>query len=205
MTAVGNGRKRMTQPERSAVTRQALIDATIECLAELGYDRTTITEISERAGLSHGAHLHHFGTRPALLAAAAIELAQRAGLDLAASVAGLPKGRKRYAASVDMLWDLFTGPLFQAVLELGVHARTDPELRDQLDPLELAIGRMTLPLLREAFGREQEDSSIDDLIAMVTATIRGVAIMAVLDPAHHPLKRWQRSRRMLINVLDTQL
>jgi AcrR family transcriptional regulator len=72
-------RRRLTQPERSAATRQALLDSTIECLIELGYDQSTTAEISERAGLSRGAHLHHFQTRGALIVAAAQELARRMG------------------------------------------------------------------------------------------------------------------------------
>jgi len=200
-----NGRpRRLTQPERSAATRRALLDSTIECLVELGYNGATTTEISERAGLSRGAHLHHFRTRAALLAAAAGALAERAGLDLQAGVAGLPKGRHRLPSALDMIWDLYTGELFQAVLELSVHARTDPELRTDLDPVERTIGRESLPLLREAFGRDPDDGRFDDLIALATASIRGLAIMPLLEPDYDLGRRWRRCRPKLLALLESE-
>ena len=68
---------RRSQAERSAATREALLDATIDCLIEEGYASTTTSRVAERAGLSRGAHLHHFQTRNALVAAAVEQLAGR--------------------------------------------------------------------------------------------------------------------------------
>ena len=65
---------RRTQAERSARTQAALLDATVESLIELGYGRTTTTEIAHRAGLSLGALLHHYPTKTDLLVAAAMAL-----------------------------------------------------------------------------------------------------------------------------------
>src|SRR3954452_22739136 len=66
---------RRTQAQRSAATVDALLDATIECLIEDGYANTTTTRVAERAGVSRGAHLHHYQTRGALVAAAIERLA----------------------------------------------------------------------------------------------------------------------------------
>src|SRR5208282_2690558 len=70
---------RRSQAERSATTRDALLDATIACLVEDGYANTTTSRVAERAGVSRGAHLHHFQTRQVLLAAAMERLAERRG------------------------------------------------------------------------------------------------------------------------------
>jgi AcrR family transcriptional regulator len=199
--AEGQGRpRRLTQPERSAATRQALLDSTIECLIELGYDHSTTGEISERAGLSRGAHLHHFGTRAALLAAAAESLAERGGEDLRRRVSKLPQGEARVTAALEMVWKLFTGALFQAVLELAVHARTDPELRAALEPVERGINRDAIPWLRTAFGFQSDDSSADERIAVVTGAIRGIALMPVLDPDVDIARLWKRSRPHLVTL-----
>jgi AcrR family transcriptional regulator len=193
--------RRLTQPERSAATRQALLESTIECLVELGYDRTTTAEISERAALSRGAHLHHFRTRAALLAAAAQELVERGTADLEHRVQRLPAGAKRVPAALDMIWKLFTGPLFSAVLELAIHARTDPELKADLDPLERRINRDAMPWLRTAFERAPDDPSFDGPITLVSATIRGLAIMPLLDPDYDAARHWRVARAMLIELL----
>src|SRR3954464_2789270 len=62
--------QRRSQAERSATTREALLDATVACLIEDGYAHTTTSRVAERAGVSRGAHLHHFQTRTSLVAAA---------------------------------------------------------------------------------------------------------------------------------------
>src|SRR3954462_9827649 len=116
---------RRNQAQRSAATRAALLDATLECLVQDGYANTTTSRVAERAGLSRGAHLHHFQTRQALLAAAMEHLAERRGEQLLAAAEKLPAGRERLEQSLDLLWGSYANPLYQAALDLWTHARTD--------------------------------------------------------------------------------
>ncbi len=51
------------------IRRQQLIEATLHCVAELGFDATTINKISQRAGLSSGIISHYFGGKDALIEA----------------------------------------------------------------------------------------------------------------------------------------
>jgi AcrR family transcriptional regulator len=80
-TNVGNRPRRRTahrtQQERREETIGKLLDATIDALAEVGYSRTSVSEICSRAGLSHGALFCHFDSRLALIAAAAEEVGRR--------------------------------------------------------------------------------------------------------------------------------
>jgi TetR/AcrR family transcriptional repressor of bet genes len=65
-----------TDPKPGAVPRKLsrdarraqLIEATIETLATRGYARTTLTEVANQAGLSHGLVNFHFQTKERLLA-----------------------------------------------------------------------------------------------------------------------------------------
>ena len=66
-----------TQAERSAATKQRLLEATVECLVDLGYRGTTMDAVAERAGMSRGAQLHHYGSRERLIAGAVEYLADR--------------------------------------------------------------------------------------------------------------------------------
>jgi AcrR family transcriptional regulator len=66
---------RRTQEERSATTRQTVLDATIACLIDHGYHGATTTAIQERAGVSRGALTHQFPSKNELLAAAIVHLA----------------------------------------------------------------------------------------------------------------------------------
>ena|SRR5690349_10042349 len=86
---------RRSQAERSAATREALLDAAIECLIDQGYASTTTNAVAVRAGVSRGAHLHHFQTRTALVGAAVEELAQRWLGELRKATRTLPDGPER--------------------------------------------------------------------------------------------------------------
>jgi AcrR family transcriptional regulator len=196
---------RLTQQQRSAATREALIDATIECLMEVGYDRATTGEISERAGLSRGAHLHHFQTRATLVAAAVEVLAQRALDDLARAIRRLPHDERRPGAALDMLWRLFNRRLFQVIVELSVHGRTDPELKAELEPIKRMLGHESMPRwLRVTFAQGADDHSLDDVISLIVASTRGLAVMKLLEPSRQINERWDACRAQLLTLLQQQ-
>ena len=72
-------------------TRRAqVIEATIDCLADKGFSRTTVTEVAKRAGISHGLVLFHFQSKDNLLAETLDYLAEeyRANWQAALAVAG---------------------------------------------------------------------------------------------------------------------
>ena len=121
-------RARRTQAERTAATRSALLDATFDAIAELGYRGATTTEVVHRAGVSPGALLHHFPTKADLLSAAVGDVFQRRQEEYRKAVAGLGPAQDKLDAAIDLLWSMFSGPTFTAWLELWVAARTDPEL-----------------------------------------------------------------------------
>ena len=61
---------REPQQDRSRATRQRLLEAAIECLAEVGWSGSTVAVVAERAGVSRGAAQHHFPTREDLVTSA---------------------------------------------------------------------------------------------------------------------------------------
>src|SRR5690606_18055013 len=118
------GVPRQTNEARSAATRAQLLDATIDCLIELGYSKTSTTEIARRAGVSRGAQLHHYPTKTELVLAAVEHLFARRKEEFRAAVRSLPRDADRGAQAIDLLWPVLTGPSFAAWLELVVAART---------------------------------------------------------------------------------
>ncbi|HEV7941572.1 MAG TPA: helix-turn-helix domain-containing protein [Solirubrobacteraceae bacterium] len=206
--AVPTTRVRLTQQQRSAATREALIDATIECLMDVGYERATTADISERAGLSRGAHLHHFQTRAALVAAAVKVMVQRGLDDIARGVRRLPQDERRHAAALDLFWRLFNDRLFHVMVELSVHGRTDPQLRAELDPIKQMAGHESpghesMPRsLRVAFAGDADDHRLDDLISLIVAATRGLALMKLIEPSREINARWEACRAQLLALLD---
>lgn len=125
-----------TQAERSAAMRTRLLDATLDALAELGWARTTTTEVVRRAGVSRGAQVHHFPTKDDLVVAAVEHLFDRRQDEFRAAFDGLPAAERTAGRAVDLLWRIFQGPTFTAWLEVVVAARTDDRLRAALEPVE---------------------------------------------------------------------
>jgi AcrR family transcriptional regulator len=203
MPATTNPAPRRSQAERSATTRDALLDATIACLVEDGFANTTTSRVAERAGVSRGAHLHHFQTRQALMAAAMERLAERRGAELRAAAEKLPEGRERLEQGLDLLWASYANPLFQAALDLWSHARTDPDLRDRLVPVERRLDRQTLEVTRQLFPAIAGQPDFDRLIEMAVSTIRGLALLDTLHPGDaRNRKQWRYSRARLVELFE---
>lgn len=136
VSAVTTTTARRTQAERSAATRRLLLDATVDCLVEFGYTGTTTAAVAERAGLSRGAQLHHFGTRQRLIAAAVQHLADRRLDQVQERARRWVDDGARPRRALGLLAEALSGPLYAASLELWVAARVDPELREALIPVE---------------------------------------------------------------------
>src|SRR6478609_7641688 len=96
---------RVSQEERSRAMRQRLLDATVECLVERGFAGTSTTLVSERAGVSRGAQLHHFPTKNDLVLAAVEHLSEQRAAELQRASDRLPRGAQRTRAILEMLGD----------------------------------------------------------------------------------------------------
>lgn len=180
--ATAPSRPRRSQAERSATTRKALLDAAVECLVDEGFAGVTTQGVADRAGVSRGAHLHHFGTREALMAAAVERLVRRQGQALYAALEELPTGPGRAVAGLDLLWAAFASPMFVASMDVWSHARTDPELRAQLSEIERLLDREVLELARQLFPEAADLDDFPQRVEMATATIRGLALQDMLNP-----------------------
>lgn len=67
------------QEARSGLSTRRLPKTTAQLIAEVGYDRTTLTEIGKRAGYSHGLVSRRFGSRSALVGTLIEKLSERLG------------------------------------------------------------------------------------------------------------------------------
>jgi AcrR family transcriptional regulator len=192
-----------TQAERSATTQQALLDATIRCLVEEGYANTTTARVAELAGVSRGAHLHHFQTRSALVAAAVEHLRVRRAEELMAAADALPSGPERVTQALDLLWRSYTSPLFQGALDLWSAGRTDAELRSHLVEIERDFDRQTMELARRLFPQAAERPDFEQLIEMAASTIRGLTLLDTLHAGRErSRKQWPFCRARLAAMLE---
>ncbi len=90
---------RRREPED--VRRRQLIDATIESLAEIGFNASTLAQIARRAGVSPGLVAHYFGDKDGLLEATLRSLSLRLYRATAARLAMAGDARGRVQALID--------------------------------------------------------------------------------------------------------
>jgi AcrR family transcriptional regulator len=194
---------RRSQAERSSATREALLEATIASLVEDGYANTTTSRVAERAGVSRGAHLHHYQTRQALVAAAMEHLARRRGEQLLAAAEKLPAGPGRVGEGLDLIWRSYASPLYQAALDLWSAARTDPELSERLVDVERELDRHTLQIAKQMFPDLAARPDFERHIEMAVATARGLALLDTLHPGGSRNRRqWEFCRARLVEQFE---
>ncbi|MBF4161133.1 TetR/AcrR family transcriptional regulator [Nocardioides sp. CBS4Y-1] len=158
--------------------RARLLEACVELLVERGYAGTTTTLVSERAGVSRGAQLHHFPTKADLVVAAVEHVMTERGiaLDEAARSLGHPGTR----AVLELLADHVTSSVFTAALELWVAARTDADLLAAVAPLEAKTGRETHRVTVELLGADESVPGVRELVQATLDLMRGLALATTL-------------------------
>jgi AcrR family transcriptional regulator len=188
---------RVPQADRSRAMRSRLLEATVELLVERGFSGTSTTLVSERAGVSRGAQLHHFPTKNDLVVAAVEHLTELRGAELADAFDALPPGPGRTRAVVRMLGEHFSSPVFTAALELWVAARTDEALLAAVSPLEQRVGRETHRLTVEALGVDETRPGHRELVQATLDLVRGLGLAATITDdtrrRRRILDQWARS------------
>lgn len=174
--AVTSTSPRVPQIERTRAMRHRLLEATVECLVERGWSGTSTTVVSQRAGVSRGAQLHHFPTKNDLVLAAIEHLSAARQDEIVTRTADLPYGPRRTRAVLEMLSEQYTGPLFLAALELWVAARTDPSLLASVSQLEARVGRATHRRTVEALGVDETVAGNRELVQATLDLVRGLGL-----------------------------
>ena len=197
---------RRPQQERSAATRAKLIEAAYESLLDRGYGATTVGEVQNRAGVARGTLLHHFPTRGSLMAGVVEDIVERrlrvltaTGPDAGVGADGMVnddgavgddgdddvvRGGDPVAASwddvVDLVWEELQRPPFTAALELWVAARTDPDLRRALIPLQERIFRTVHRSVTRLAGEDHPRAPM--LVQFTIDLLTGAHLAGTLQP-----------------------
>jgi AcrR family transcriptional regulator len=193
---------RVPQEERTRAMRARLLEATVELLVERGFAGTTTTLVSERAGVSRGAQLHHFPTKNDLVFAAVSHVTDVRAAELLAAAGRLPAGERRTRAVLGMLADHFTSPVFAAALELWVAARTDAGLLAEVAPLEQRVGRETHRLTVELLGADESAPGVRELVQATLDLVRGLGLASTISD---DTRRRERILDRWAEVLEEEL
>jgi AcrR family transcriptional regulator len=189
--------------ERSQATRRRLLDAAVTTLVELGYGGITTGAVARRAGVTRGAQQHHFASRQELVIEAVRHMSARELEALHGKIAEMPRGRSRVKGALDLIFELYSGTFFAAILELSLAARGEPELAAVIAAEERAMSQTVHQLAEEVFDPDAlRQSDLVDRWTTALATIRGLAVLRLLGHSQQTVdRRWKFARRELLTLL----
>jgi AcrR family transcriptional regulator len=192
--------------EQGARSREALLDAAIELIAEGGYTATGVDAIARRSGVVKSALYWHFGSKDGLLVAALERTAREWVSEFEAAITESSDARERLEGLVERVRDLFLERpdrvrlILSALIERGV---TNDEVRQGvariLDVMRTAIagGMSVLPIPEER--RE-------GIATLVLQTLAGAFVDYFADPKLDTFEqRLKVMRTMLALMVESEL
>ena len=189
------------QAEKSALTRQAILEAAVRCFVEHGYANTTTAMIAHEASVSRGAMMHHFPSRSAVMNAVVGYLHVRRLNEYRALMTDIDSPdrtltRAEIRVSVETAWKYVNLPSFIAYQELLGAARTDPELAESVGEVERDFEREFLKTVRSVFPHWKQVKSLQAAHELVQFVMQGMGV------AHRSSNREQRAKRVIDTVTD---
>ena len=166
-------RTRRSQEERTAETREALIDAAIATIHELGYQAASTTLIAERAGVSRGAILHQFGTRAALMAEVVAEVYRRE-MDIYNRLVTQEQQGRNIHEWPKILMDVLGMPSGIAVLEILLASQSDKDLTETVRNRQAEVEEAALATMRADLGGKAESAMA--VKRLMVWAVRGLSI-----------------------------
>ncbi len=123
-------RPRRTHADRTAETRAKIIAAVIDSISDVGFQRTTAAEITERAGVTWGAVQHHFGGKDGTLVAV-LENSFNRFAERVSKVDVSQRLEDRVSNFVDQAWKHFDSAHYRSTLEILLHYSGQPSMRPE--------------------------------------------------------------------------
>lgn len=164
--------------ERTAAMRKRLIEAAIVCLEKSGYGATTLQLVTDTAGASRGAILHHFPNKVDLMIAVAEYCAGKQNRHVARMLANTQPGMDRFLALTMATWDAMQRPPAIALLEIMMGSRSDKDLGARFPTVIEALEKSQ----REGVWEQAQSIGITDraqveaMSWLHTAAMRGLAM-----------------------------
>jgi AcrR family transcriptional regulator len=176
-------RPRRTQQERRQRSHERMLDAAVALIARQGSSRTTLSEIGERAGYTHGLVSHRFGSKGALLQA----LIHRLQVDFAKSIEPALEGKEGLRAlklvcesylraAAEKEWLAMYALIGEA---LGPVPEIKPDLARADENFRRSVKRQIEEGVRTGEIRARIDP--DSQSALIVATLRGLVIQLLLN------------------------
>lgn len=171
---------------RSERSSKRLLDAATELIAEQGYSATTIAQIAQKAGYSHGLVSQRFGSKSDLIQMLAREFQSYFAIDKLEPALKKRHGLDALIVMVETYLDAVAGSgmLGRAYYELfGESIVLVPEIHQTFVKADRNFRELLIKTIRSAIkvGEMPEEVEVNALASVVLSIIRGISMQWVLD------------------------
>ncbi|WP_059015431.1 TetR/AcrR family transcriptional regulator [Mycobacterium sp. M26] len=195
MKALGTPPTRQTLAprKRGDDTRALIIDETVRCVVEEGFQAATAKHVAERAGVTWGVIQYHFGDRNGLLMAVVDEGVARLVEELSAAEVGDLDLRERIELVVDTAFRCYSSPTSLAAFEIlramrGSHGQSARRHLLEINDAVNQLGRLIC-----------DDQGVAEVI---WSALRGMVLVEMIVNSH---LEWERERRLLVEMVTRYL
>lgn len=195
MKVLGTPPTRQTQAprKRGDDTRARIIDETVRCVVEEGFQAATAKHVAERAGVTWGVIQYHFGDRNGLLMAVVDEGVARLVDSLSSAEVGDLPLRERIEIVVDTAFRCYSSPTSLAAFEIlratrGTHGESAQQHLLEINAAVNQLGRLI-----------SDDPGVAEVI---WSALRGMVLVEMIVSTH---LEWERERRLLVDMVTRYL
>ncbi len=172
--------KRRTQRERTELSRQKVIEATVRCIQSGGVTNATVSKIAAEAGLTWGTIQHQFGSKDGLFAAV-LEHSSAGLIDKLDSFE--VEGKTLYEVVdefAEMLWTHYARPDFRATIEILLNINKNLEqLEGRVQHIGLRVVARWRKIIKST-GTKASDEAIGIAGEILETSLSGFAIRSSL-------------------------
>lgn len=184
-----------------------LVDATLDCIAELGLHSTTVRAVAAKAGVSIGLIRHHFENKSNLIFEAyskTMRLITAPAYEVLLSKQGTPRQRLEKFVKVALGGQAADPRIFALWATFISQLRINPSISDCRKELYIKLRRATEDLLEEIYAAEGVVRSRDELERLactINAVLDGLWIEICLDESGKSVEKMIELAIETINVL----
>jgi len=176
---------RRTQRERRELSHHRMLDAALALIARQGSSRTTLSQIGEASGYTHGLVSHRFGNKSQLVRT----LIQKLQTDFAKSVLPDLRGKNGIKA-LKLLSEKYLRATAAHSSRLALYVLIGealgpvPEIRPELAKADENFRRSIQKIIEDGIRACEIRATVDarTQAALILATLRGLVIQRILHP-----------------------
>lgn len=196
-------RKRRSQEERKAETRERLIKATIAEIQERGYAGLKTRHVAKRAGVTWGAAQHLFGDKIDLLVDVDLHLYEKIVQHLMRFDIRDTQRRDWVYHYVRHLWEVFSSPEMLVFYELAISSRHSPEFHAKLKVRVNTMTRHLDQLWLNAWGHTS--IPVDQLLGLRTVVTLTLEALSIGTHIRGDAEYIDRALRALVGTIENVL